>query len=114
MAGPKHGCDAKKLNEMFREERGQLRYKIVVPRREGPVSVKGQVKRWEIVIRGEITSDMAAAMGLVIGSPFCALAAKRILPGLGCLSDDAVMAAATSASVASHYFKSSRRSQQLA
>uniref|UniRef100_A0A0E0N7R9 Uncharacterized protein n=1 Tax=Oryza rufipogon TaxID=4529 RepID=A0A0E0N7R9_ORYRU len=42
MAGPKHGCDAKKLNE------------------------------------GEITSDdMAAAMGLVVGSPFCALAAKR-------------------------------------
>uniref|UniRef100_I1NVC6 Uncharacterized protein n=1 Tax=Oryza glaberrima TaxID=4538 RepID=I1NVC6_ORYGL len=28
MAGPKHGCDAKKLNEMLREERGQLRYKI--------------------------------------------------------------------------------------
>uniref|UniRef100_A0A0E0FYZ1 Uncharacterized protein n=1 Tax=Oryza nivara TaxID=4536 RepID=A0A0E0FYZ1_ORYNI len=85
MAGPKHGCDAKKLNEMLREERGQLRQRRqtrVVPRRrrEGPASVQGQVKvkGWEIVIRGEITSDdMAAAMGLVVGSPFCALAAKR-------------------------------------
>lgn len=81
---------------------------------QGQVKVKG----WEIVIRGEITSDdMAAAMGLVVGSPFCALAAKRvILPGLGCLSDDAVhvMAAATSATVASHYFMSSRRSSTAA
>lgn len=102
---------------VLKSERHQTR---VVPRRrrEGPASVQGQVKvkGWEIVIRGEITSDdMAAAMGLVVGSPFCALAAKRvILPGLGCLSDDAVMAAATSASVASHYFMSSRRSSTAA
>uniref|UniRef100_A0A0E0CD43 Uncharacterized protein n=1 Tax=Oryza meridionalis TaxID=40149 RepID=A0A0E0CD43_9ORYZ len=58
---------------------------------------------------------MAAAMGLVVGSPFCALAAKRmILPGLGCLSDDAVMAAATSASIASHYFNSSLQDEAAA
>ncbi|KAF0893675.1 hypothetical protein E2562_028082 [Oryza meyeriana var. granulata] len=113
MAGPKHS-DAKKFNEMFWEEGGKLLYKI--PKREAAVeAVQGQGKRWEmvkmskwVVIRGDITSDKAA-MESVIGAPVCALAAKRIFPGLGWLSDEAVMAVATSGSVASQY-KSSRRS----
>ncbi|KAL5228698.1 hypothetical protein ABZP36_016963 [Zizania latifolia] len=115
-AGSKHSGTIKKLNEMFSEERGYLQYKI--PEREKLVetykqhyTVRGQRKRWElikigdeVVIRGDsFTLGGKATMDNIMflfGAPVSAVAARRIVPGLGWLSDDVVLPLATSGAVA--------------
>ncbi|KAF0893674.1 hypothetical protein E2562_028081 [Oryza meyeriana var. granulata] len=102
------------LIEKFCEERGQVQYKI--PKKEKLLDVynkhhtaEGNLRRDEFikigkeVIRRDSFTLGKATMDFIMylfGAPLCALAAKRLLPGLGWLSDDVVIPLATSGSVA--------------
>uniref|UniRef100_A0A0E0JTR5 Uncharacterized protein n=1 Tax=Oryza punctata TaxID=4537 RepID=A0A0E0JTR5_ORYPU len=102
------------LIEKFCEKRGQVQYKIPEKEKlkeayEKHHTEQGQLKREEFikigkeVIRRESFTLGKATMDFIMylfGAPLCALAAKRILPGLGWISDDVVIPLATSASVA--------------
>ncbi|XP_015697046.1 uncharacterized protein LOC107305075 [Oryza brachyantha] len=101
------------LIEKFCEERGQVQYKI--PTRDALEqaykkhhTAEGQLKREEFIKIGkEVIRRDSFTLGkatvdfitYLFGAPLCALAAKRILPSLGWLSDDVVIPLATSGSV---------------
>ncbi|XP_062187798.1 uncharacterized protein LOC133891097 isoform X2 [Phragmites australis] len=102
------------LIEMFCEERGQFQYKI--PEKETLLKAynnhhktEGELKKEEFVaISKEVIGASSFTFGkasmeflmFLFGAPVCALLAKRILPGVGWLSDDIVIPLATSGSVA--------------
>lgn len=103
------------LIQKFCEERGQVQYKIppreklkeVYERHHKPGS--GEVKREEFAkMSGELVRRDSFSFGkattellmFLFGAPMCALLAKRILPGLGWVSDDTVIPLATSGAVA--------------
>ncbi|EEE56023.1 hypothetical protein OsJ_04805 [Oryza sativa Japonica Group] len=102
------------LIEKFCEERGQVQYKIPSKKAlkeayEKHHTEQGQLKREEFikigkeVIRRDSFTLGKATMDFIMylfGAPLCALAAKRILPGLRWISDDVAIPLATSASVA--------------
>ncbi|TKW18916.1 hypothetical protein SEVIR_5G463900v4 [Setaria viridis] len=109
------------LIEMFCEERGQLQYRIPEKRiledaykkhhrSEGElkkdefVEISKEVLKMESFTFGKATMEFAM---FLFGAPACAFLAKRILPGLGWLSDDIVIPLATSGSVA-YLIKSKR------
>ncbi|KAL6853908.1 hypothetical protein ACP4OV_019937 [Aristida adscensionis] len=109
------------LIEMFCEERGQFQYKIPEKktlenaynrhhRSEGAVKKEEFVAMSkEVVGLSSFTFGKAAVEFVMVlfGAPVCAVLAKRILPGLGWLSDDVVIPLATSGSVA--YLINSKR-----
>ncbi|PUZ52942.1 hypothetical protein GQ55_5G013900 [Panicum hallii var. hallii] len=109
------------LIEMFCEERGQLQYRIPEKRileeaynkhhtsegevkKEEFVAMSKEVIKVESFTSGKATVEFAM---FLFGAPACAFLAKRILPGLGWLSDDVVIPLATSGSVA-YLIKSKR------
>ncbi|CAO2181698.1 unnamed protein product [Urochloa humidicola] len=109
------------LIEMFCEERGQLQYRIPEKkilqeaymkhhRSEGELTKEEFVEMSKEVVKvesftfGKATVEFAM---FLFGAPACAFLAKRILPGLGWLSDDIVIPLATSGSVA-YLIKSKR------
>ncbi|KAG0541055.1 hypothetical protein BDA96_03G463100 [Sorghum bicolor] len=109
------------LIEMFCEERGQLQYRIAEKktleeaynkhhRSDGNVTKEEfDAMSREVVTGGSFRVGKASVeLGMLLfGAPACALLAKRILPGLGWLSDDVVVPLATSGSVA-YLIKSKR------
>ncbi|CAO1940983.1 unnamed protein product [Urochloa humidicola] len=109
------------LIEMFCEERGQLQYRIAEKkilqeaymkhhRSEGEVTKEEFVEMSKEVLKVESFTFGKATVELgmfLFGAPACAFLAKRILPGLGWLSDDIVIPLATSGSVA-YLIKSKR------
>ncbi len=71
-------------------EQGQLK-------REEFIKIGKEVIRRDSFTLGKATMDFIMYL---FGAPLCALAAKRILPGLRWISDDVAIPLATSASVA--------------
>ncbi|KAL5656205.1 hypothetical protein ACJX0J_035524, partial [Zea mays] len=106
---------------MFCEERGQLQYRLAEKkaleeaynkhhRSDGKVTKEEfEAMSREVVKAGSFRVGKASLElgALLFGAPACALLAKRILPGLGWLSDDVVVPLATSGSVA-YLIKSKR------
>uniref|UniRef100_M8C226 Uncharacterized protein n=1 Tax=Aegilops tauschii TaxID=37682 RepID=M8C226_AEGTA len=99
----------------FCEERGQVQYRIPPREKLQEVYTKhhkagsGEVKREEFAkMSGELVKRDSFSFGkattellmFLFGAPMCALVAKRVLPGLGWLSDDTVIPLATSGAVA--------------
>lgn len=68
------------------------------------VEISKEVLKMESFTFGKATMEFAM---FLFGAPACAFLAKRILPGLGWLSDDIVIPLATSGSVA-YLIKSKR------
>ncbi|KAF8642117.1 hypothetical protein HU200_067376 [Digitaria exilis] len=109
------------LIEKFCEERGQFQYRIPKKRdleeayskhhkSEGDVSKEEFVEMGKEVFKVESFTFGKATVELgmfLFGLPACAWMAKRVLPGLGWLSDDVVIPLATSGSVA-YLIKSKR------
>ncbi|OEL34081.1 hypothetical protein BAE44_0004892 [Dichanthelium oligosanthes] len=109
------------LFRMFYEERGHLQYRIPEKRilqdayskhhksegelkKEEFVEISKEVLKVESFTFGKATIELGM---FLFGVPACAFLAKRILPGLGWLSDDIVIPLATSGSVA-YLIKSKR------
>uniref|UniRef100_A0A0D9VAE4 Uncharacterized protein n=1 Tax=Leersia perrieri TaxID=77586 RepID=A0A0D9VAE4_9ORYZ len=102
------------LIEKFCEERGQVQYKIPTKKEleeayNNHHKAEGQLKKEEFIkigkemIRRDSFTLGKATIDFVMylfGAPLCALVAKRILPGLGWLSDDVAIPLATSGAVA--------------
>uniref|UniRef100_A0ACD5XKS3 Uncharacterized protein n=1 Tax=Avena sativa TaxID=4498 RepID=A0ACD5XKS3_AVESA len=102
------------LLELFCEERGQVQYRIPEKGKLEQAYKKhhtsaGELKRDEFIkISREMVGMDSFSFGkaatefllLLFGAPFCALVLKRVVPGLGGLSDDIVIPLATSGSVA--------------
>ena len=75
-----------------------------VVKKEELVAMNKEVVKVESFSLGKATVEFAM---FLFGGPACAFLAKRILPGLGWLSDDVVIPLATSGSVA-YLIKSKR------
>ncbi|XP_037418598.1 uncharacterized protein LOC119282478 [Triticum dicoccoides] len=102
------------LIQKFCEERGQVQYRIPAREKLQEVYKKhhtsgGEVKREEFAkMSGELVKRDSFSFGkattellmFLFGAPMCALVAKRVLPGLGWVSDDTVIPLATSGAVA--------------
>ncbi|KAI5001955.1 hypothetical protein ZWY2020_026605 [Hordeum vulgare] len=103
------------LIQMFCEERGQVQYRIPAKAKLQEVYARhhkagsGEVKREEFArMSGELVRRDSFSFGkattellmFLFGVPVCALLAKRVLPGLGWVSDDTVIPLATSGAVA--------------